>query len=142
MAPVYLIIKLTVPVIDDEEESWNYPLTIIQSLAAPFMFYVLLEQYEEDEFGVDDNCGLDPTSDCDGFPRWAIPIIIGAFFCLSKSVKYAWVCVLSLFSISYHKQTETVVKDAIWIQKHFFTVHVRSNHGPWFFNSIFVVTHC
>ena len=51
MAPVYLIIKLTVPVIDDEEESWNYPLTIIQSLAAPFMFYVLLEQYEEDEIG-------------------------------------------------------------------------------------------
>ena len=84
MAPVYLIIKLTVPVIDDEEESWNHPLTIIQSLAAPFMFYVLLEQYEEDEFGVDDNCGLDPTSDCDGFPRWAIPIIIGFFFCLSK----------------------------------------------------------
>ena len=84
MAPVYLIIKLTVPVIDDEDESWNYPLTIIQSLAAPFMFYVLLEQYEEDEFGVDDNCGLDPDSDCDGFPRWAIPIIIGFFFCLSK----------------------------------------------------------
>ena len=88
MAPVYLIIKLTVPVIDDEDESWNYPLTIIQSLAAPFMFYVLLEQYEEDEFGVDDNCGLDPTSDCDGFPRWAIPIIIGAFFCLSKSIQH------------------------------------------------------
>ena len=92
MAPVYLIIKLTVPVIDDEDESWNYPLTIIQSLAAPFMFYVLLEQYEEDEFGVDDNCGLDPTSDCDGFPRWAIPIIIGAFFCLSKSVQHlGWI---------------------------------------------------
>ena len=41
------------------------------------MFYVLLEQYEENEFGVDDNCGLDPASECDGFPRWAIPIIIG-----------------------------------------------------------------
>ena len=50
------------------------------------MFYVLLEQYEEDEFGVDDNCGLDPTSECDGFPRWAIPIIIGAAFSLSKHV--------------------------------------------------------
>ena len=74
MAPVYLIIKLSVPVIDDEPENWNYPLTIIQSVTAPFMFYVLLEQYEEDEFGADDHG--------DGFPRWAIPIIIGAFFCL------------------------------------------------------------
>ena len=50
------------------------------------MFYVLLEQYEEDEFGVDDNCGLDPTTECDGFPRWAIPIIIGAAFSLSKRI--------------------------------------------------------
>ena len=50
------------------------------------MFYVLLEQYEEDEFGVDDNCGLDPTSECDGFPRWAIPIIIGAAFSLGKQI--------------------------------------------------------
>lgn len=44
------------------------------------MFYVLLEQYEEDEFGKDDNC-----DDC-GFPRWAIPIIIGAAFSLGKQI--------------------------------------------------------
>ena len=55
-------------------------------LIKPIMFYVLLEQYEEDEFGVDDNCGLDPTSECDGFPRWAIPIIIGAAFSLGKQI--------------------------------------------------------
>ena len=55
-------------------------------LIKPIMFYVLLEQYEEDEFGVDDNCGLDPTSECDGFPRWAIPIIIGAAFSLGKRI--------------------------------------------------------
>ena len=55
-------------------------------LIKPIMFYVLLEQYEEDEFGVDDNCGLDPTSECDGFPRWAIPIIIGAVFSLGKQI--------------------------------------------------------
>jgi len=82
MAPVYLIQKLSIPVIDDEPESWNYPLTIIQSLTAPFMFYVLLEQYEEDEFGAEDNCGIGPEPPCDGFPRWAIPIIIGAFFAI------------------------------------------------------------
>ena len=45
------------------------------------MFYVLLEQYEEDEFGKDDNCG--PDDSC-GFPRWAIPIIIGAAFSLGE----------------------------------------------------------
>ena len=87
MAPVYLLQKLSIPVIDDEPESWNYPLTIIQSVTAPFMFYVLLEQYEEDEFGLDDHCQTNPDDDtCDGFPRWAIPIIIGAFFGLSESL--------------------------------------------------------
>ena len=40
------------------------------------MFYTLLEQYEEDEFGKDDHG--------DGFPRWAIPLIIGAFFSLGN----------------------------------------------------------
>jgi len=82
MAPCYLLVKLSVCVLDDDIETWNYPLAIIQMFASPIMFYVLLEQYEEDEFGVDDNCGLDPTSECDGFPRWAIPIIIGAAFSL------------------------------------------------------------
>ena len=99
MAPVYLIQKLSIPIIDDEPESWNYPLTIIQSLTAPFMFYVLLEQYEEDEFGLDDNCGNSEDSPCTGFPRWAIPIIIGAFFAISKN------CCIMLYRIAYTVMT-------------------------------------
>ena len=68
------------------------------------MFYVLLEQYEEDEFGVDDNCGLDPTSECDGFPRWAIPIIIGAAFSLGKRIIYITYITYIILYNSYYME--------------------------------------
>ena len=39
-----------------------------------------------------------------------------------RAQKFAWV----LFSIRYHQQTETIVKNAIRVQKHFLALHVRS----------------
>ena len=55
------------------KETWNYPLTIMQALVAPFIFYIFLEQYEGNSY-MDGN-----------LPRYVIPLIIGEFLALRKS---------------------------------------------------------
>jgi len=66
ISPLYFCMNITCPVVgDDPKESWNYYLSILQGLAMPWAFYLLLMQYGEDPFG--------------SFPRAAIPAIIGVF---------------------------------------------------------------
>ena len=55
------------------KDTWNYPLTIMQALVAPFIFYIFLEQYEGNSY-MDGN-----------LPRYVIPLIIGEFLALRKS---------------------------------------------------------
>nr|AAT47858.1 sodium/calcium exchanger protein-like protein [Oikopleura dioica] len=46
MAPLYLIAKLTVPVVgEDEKETWNRPLAYSQAVSYPWLWYILLQQY-------------------------------------------------------------------------------------------------
>ena len=62
--------------IESEKDTWNYPLTIMQALVAPFIFYIFLEQYEGNSY-MDGN-----------LPRYVIPLIIGEFLALRKSRFY------------------------------------------------------
>ena len=63
IAPVYLGLKFTCPVLHDNFSiSWNKPLAIIHAATIPWLWYVLLRQYEQPDFG-----GF--------FPRYACAII-------------------------------------------------------------------
>lgn len=46
MAPLFLLGKLTVPVVgEDEKETWNRPLAYAQAITFPWLWYILLQQY-------------------------------------------------------------------------------------------------
>ena len=46
MAPLFLLAKLTVPVVgEDEKETWNRPLVYSQAVLYPWLWYILLQQY-------------------------------------------------------------------------------------------------
>ena len=64
MSPLVFLLKITCPVIDrdDLQGSWNKPLALSQAVAIPWLWYILLKQYEEPAFG-------------DVFPRYACAII-------------------------------------------------------------------
>lgn len=63
IAPLYFCCKITCPVVgENEKNTWNRPLAIIQMFCLPWLFYIMLQQYAEEPFGT--------------FPRWAIPLIL------------------------------------------------------------------
>ncbi|CBY33614.1 unnamed protein product [Oikopleura dioica] len=48
-APLYILCKWTIPIVaQKEEQSWNKPLMLIQSVLFPWSFYVLLKQYDSE----------------------------------------------------------------------------------------------
>ena len=54
----------------------------MQCICYPFVFYLLLQQYGEPGFG----CVETDDEDCTGgFPRYVVPIIVGAVLALRKS---------------------------------------------------------
>ena len=68
MAPLFICLKFTAPVLDDRlEVSWNKPLTLLQCLAIPWLWFLLLKQYEEPWFG--------ETPESTGFPRYGCAFI-------------------------------------------------------------------
>ena len=68
MAPLFICLKLTAPVLDDRlEVSWNKPLTLLQCIAIPWLWFLLLKQYEEPWFG--------ESAESTGFPRYGCAFI-------------------------------------------------------------------
>lgn len=53
IAPAYILCKWTCPAVhyNDLQRCWNKVLAVIQAVLIPFLFYVLLRQYEADPFG-------------------------------------------------------------------------------------------
>ena len=54
LAPLYILCKWTIPIVaQKEEQSWNKPLMLIQSVLFPWSFYLLLKQYDPElaDFG-------------------------------------------------------------------------------------------
>lgn len=69
MSPLYFCLKVTCPVVerDDPQSTWNKPLAMGQAFCLPWLWYILLKQYEQPDFG--------------SFPRYACAII--ASLCLT-----------------------------------------------------------
>ena len=68
MAPLFICLKLTAPVLDDRlEVSWNKPLTLLQCIAIPWLWFLLLKQYDEPWFG--------ESAESIGFPRYGCAFI-------------------------------------------------------------------
>ena len=63
MSPLLFLLKVTCPVVDREnlDQSWNKPLALSQAAFLPWLWYVLLKQYNQPDFGA--------------FPRYACAII-------------------------------------------------------------------
>ena len=59
ISPPFLLYKWTCPVVEhnDLNRCWNKVLAVVQALATPFLFYVLLKQYEADPFGYEEGSG-------------------------------------------------------------------------------------
>lgn len=63
VSPIYFCCKITCPVVgENEKDTWNRPLTVIQGFCIPWAFYLLLKQYGTEPFG--------------DFPRWSVAMII------------------------------------------------------------------
>ncbi|CBY07759.1 unnamed protein product [Oikopleura dioica] len=79
MAPLYLIAKLTVPVVgEDEKETWNRPLAYSQAVSYPWLWYILLQQYGEPNFGAE--CDANDENCIGGTNRAIVPAAISVFF--------------------------------------------------------------
>ena len=78
MSPLLFLLKVTCPVVDRDnlQDSWNKPLAVSQAAFLPWLWYVLLKQYNEPPFGT--------------FPRYACAIIgsvcLPAVICLTSSL--------------------------------------------------------
>jgi len=65
VSPIFFACKITCPVVgENEKETWNRPLMVLQATAIPWAYYLLLKQYGAEPFGE--------------MPRWSVAMCVSA----------------------------------------------------------------